>query len=58
MRLVVRVAREGERRGAYRILVGEKRERDNLEVPGVDGRVILSLSFRKWDGGHELDLSE
>ena len=56
--MVVRVAREGERRGAYRILVGEKRERDNLEVPGVDGRVILSLSFRKWDGGHELDLSE
>ena len=27
------------------------RERDHLEDPDVDGRIILSLVFRKWNGG-------
>ena len=27
------------------------RERDHLEVPGVDGRIILIWIFRKWDVG-------
>ena len=27
------------------------RERDHLEDPGVDGRVILRLIFRNWDVG-------
>jgi hypothetical protein len=41
----------GDRRGVYRILVGNLRERDNLEDPGVDGRIILRSIFRKWDVG-------
>jgi len=29
---------------------GDMRERDHLEDPGADVRVILKLIFRKWDG--------
>jgi hypothetical protein len=36
------VARMGERRSAYRILVGEN--------AGVDERIILKSMLRKWDG--------
>jgi hypothetical protein len=28
---------------------GNPRERDHLVEPGVDGRIILSQIFRKWD---------
>jgi len=41
----------GERRGVYRVLVGNLRERDRLGDPGVDGRIILRWIFRKWDVG-------
>jgi len=41
------VAYNGERRGAYRILVGNQRERGHLEDADVGGRVILSWIFRK-----------
>jgi hypothetical protein len=37
----------GEERGAYRSLMGKLRERDLLEDPGVDGRVILRWIFSK-----------
>jgi hypothetical protein len=30
---------------------GNLRERDRLEEPGVDGRIILGWIFRKWDVG-------
>jgi hypothetical protein len=31
-------------------------ERNHLEDPGVDGRIILRWIFRKWDGvEHEMD---
>ena len=41
----------GEKRGVYRVLVGNLRERDHFEDPGVDGRIILGLIFRKRYGG-------
>jgi hypothetical protein len=30
---------------------GNVRERDQLEDPGIHGRIILRSIFRKWDGG-------
>jgi hypothetical protein len=39
-----------DRRGAYRVLVG-KHERNHLQDLGVDGKMILKLIFKKWDGG-------
>ena len=35
------VARMGERRDVYRVLVGRPEERDRLEDPVLDGRIIL-----------------
>jgi hypothetical protein len=37
----------GERRGVYRVWVGDLKERDHLEGSGVDGRIILRWIFRK-----------
>ena len=42
----------GESRGVYSVLV---RERDHLEDPGVDGRIILRWIFRKIGVGDGLD---
>jgi hypothetical protein len=49
MRWAGRVARMGERRSVYRILVGKYEGKSHLEDPGVDGRVILRWIFRKLD---------
>jgi hypothetical protein len=39
---------------------GNLRERDHLEEPGVGGRIILRIIFRKWDGGDKdwIDLAQ
>jgi len=47
MRWAGHVARIGDRRGAYRVLVGKMRERDHLEDLAVDGRIISELIFKK-----------
>jgi len=31
--------------------MGNLRERDHLEDPGIDGRIVLRWIFRKWDVG-------
>jgi len=49
---VGQVAHMGNRRGAYRILVGRPEGRDQLEDPGIDGGMILKWIFKKWGGGH------
>ena len=50
MRRAVLVACMGVRRGVYRVLLANLRERDHLGDPGVlvYGRVILRWFFRKW----------
>ena len=50
MRWAGNVERMGERGGVYWVLVGKTEERDHLEDPGVDGRIILRWTFKKWDG--------
>jgi hypothetical protein len=35
-------------RNAYKILVAKPEGKNHLEGLGVDGRIILEWSFRKW----------
>jgi hypothetical protein len=55
MRWAGHMAHMGEKESAYGDLVRNLRERDNMEDPGIDGRIILRWSFKKWDRGHGRD---
>jgi hypothetical protein len=45
----------GENRNAYRVLVGNLKERDHLKDLGIDGRVTLQQYCRNSIRGHRLD---
>jgi len=41
----------GGRQEHTQVWWGNLREWDQLEDPGIDGRLILRWIFKKWDGG-------
>jgi hypothetical protein len=49
MRWAGHVTCVGERRNAYRVLVGKPEGRRHLEEPGIDERIILNWIFKKCD---------
>jgi hypothetical protein len=49
------VACVGDRRAAYRVLVGNLRKREYLADLGLYGRIILKWIFNNWVAGHGLD---
>ena len=52
MRWPRHVARVGEGRDIYRVMVGKPEGKKPLgRDPGVDGKIILRLIFRKWSVG-------
>jgi len=51
MRWAGHVARMGEERGVYRVLVGKPEGTGHWEDPGVDGWIILGWISRRWDVG-------
>jgi hypothetical protein len=57
MRWAGHVARMGEGRGMYRVLVGKPDRKDHWGDPSVDGRIILRRILRKWDVGVWTELS-
>ena len=57
MRLVGHVARIGRGEVHTGFWCVNLRDKGHLEDPGVDGRIILTCIFRKWDGGTGLDWS-
>jgi hypothetical protein len=48
MRWAGHVARMGEERAVYRVLVGNRRERDHWGDLGVDGWIILGWISSRW----------
>jgi len=51
MRWAGHVARMGEERVVYRVLVGNRREKDHWGDLGVDEWIILGWICRRWDVG-------
>jgi hypothetical protein len=51
MRWAVHVARVGEGRNVYRILVGKSERKDHLKDQGVDGRMGSKWTLRRLVGG-------
>ena len=51
MRWVGHVARMGEERGAYRVLVGKQEGKIHWGDLGVDGWIILGWISTRWDVG-------
>jgi hypothetical protein len=49
MRLAGHVARMGQGRGVYRVLVGKPEGKNHWGDPDADGRIILRWIFRKWE---------
>jgi len=49
MRWAGHVARVGEERGLYRVLVGKPEGKNHWGDLGVDGRIILERISRRWN---------